>query len=272
MGTSREWVIREEDLLRLLGDVQADVETAALRARIEVHPHLGGSALLSTTPEEVGAGTTWTCGEFDFGEGATLAAGPRNTFADGMREAARLIQLWQSFEPAHSVLHAVHQRDASRIIGFWPARLREFAGDADLQQPAASGAATGREALLAESAQSTLNPALPFSNCQFRICDLPGQCRSAGRCHHPARVERSDGVVMPRELSEEMVRAALAVCWPSLYREALFNDGDGANMRAETTARANTVAQQYRAIQRAAIAFTNNPHMAHTPTVHNQKT
>lgn len=26
----------------------------------------------------------------------------------------------------------------------------------------------------------------PFSNCRFQICDLPGQCRGEGKCHHPA--------------------------------------------------------------------------------------
>lgn len=25
----------------------------------------------------------------------------------------------------------------------------------------------------------------PFSNCSFRVCDLPGQCRGEGECHHP---------------------------------------------------------------------------------------
>lgn len=34
---------------------------------------------------------------------------------------------------------------------------------------------------LGENADS--NP--PFSNCSFRICDLPGQCRAEGKCHHP---------------------------------------------------------------------------------------
>ncbi|WP_321820748.1 MULTISPECIES: hypothetical protein [unclassified Burkholderia] len=29
----------------------------------------------------------------------------------------------------------------------------------------------------------------PFQNCQFRVCDLPGQCRSEGACHHPAGVD-----------------------------------------------------------------------------------
>ncbi|MBN3776188.1 hypothetical protein G3O06_01240 [Burkholderia sp. Ac-20345] len=27
----------------------------------------------------------------------------------------------------------------------------------------------------------------PFANCSFRHCDLPGQCKSEGACHHPAR-------------------------------------------------------------------------------------
>ncbi|ALA45429.1 hypothetical protein ADP64_000041 [Achromobacter phage phiAxp-2] len=26
----------------------------------------------------------------------------------------------------------------------------------------------------------------PFDNCSFRMCDLPGQCRGEGKCHHPA--------------------------------------------------------------------------------------
>jgi len=26
----------------------------------------------------------------------------------------------------------------------------------------------------------------PFDNCSFNLCDLPGQCRGEGKCHHPA--------------------------------------------------------------------------------------
>jgi hypothetical protein len=33
----------------------------------------------------------------------------------------------------------------------------------------------------------------PFSNCQFRECDLPGQCRSEGKCHHPRAAGASEG-------------------------------------------------------------------------------
>lgn len=25
----------------------------------------------------------------------------------------------------------------------------------------------------------------PFAECKFELCDLPGQCRGEGRCHHP---------------------------------------------------------------------------------------
>ena len=35
----------------------------------------------------------------------------------------------------------------------------------------------------AQAEQQDTNP--PFANCSFRICDLPGQCRGEGKCHHP---------------------------------------------------------------------------------------
>lgn len=33
----------------------------------------------------------------------------------------------------------------------------------------------------------------PFANCSFRICDLPGQCRGEGECHHPKAEQQGDG-------------------------------------------------------------------------------
>jgi hypothetical protein len=33
----------------------------------------------------------------------------------------------------------------------------------------------------------------PFSNCSFRLCDLPGQCRGEGKCHHPKVEQQGDG-------------------------------------------------------------------------------
>jgi hypothetical protein len=32
----------------------------------------------------------------------------------------------------------------------------------------------------------------PFTNCQFKYCDLIGQCKSEGKCYHP-RVEKPQG-------------------------------------------------------------------------------
>lgn len=37
-----------------------------------------------------------------------------------------------------------------------------------------------------KTAEELLDGAIPpFANCQFRVCDLPGQCRAEGACHHP---------------------------------------------------------------------------------------
>jgi hypothetical protein len=32
----------------------------------------------------------------------------------------------------------------------------------------------------------------PFANCRFQICDLPGQCKGEGKCHHPAALLQSN--------------------------------------------------------------------------------
>jgi hypothetical protein len=43
----------------------------------------------------------------------------------------------------------------------------------------------GGEVLSDKSASDAQPKNAPFANCQFRECDLPGQCRSEGKCHHP---------------------------------------------------------------------------------------
>jgi hypothetical protein len=40
------------------------------------------------------------------------------------------------------------------------------------------------EDVLRRAAERHFKP--PFDNCSFRMCDLPGQCRGEGKCHHPA--------------------------------------------------------------------------------------
>ncbi|MDR8400076.1 hypothetical protein NE850_27585 [Paraburkholderia sp. USG1] len=42
----------------------------------------------------------------------------------------------------------------------------------------------------------------PFSNCRFKFCDLPGQCRDEGKCHHPA-VPAAQPVEQTRALTDD---------------------------------------------------------------------
>lgn len=60
----------------------------------------------------------------------------------------------------------------------------------------------------------------PFSNCRFRECDLPGQCRGEGKCHHPAvsAADRSE----PRKVPDAVVCAIQA------YGDARADNGDSA--------------------------------------------
>lgn len=48
-----------------------------------------------------------------------------------------------------------------------------------------------------------------FKNCRYAVCDLPGQCRIEGRCHHPKPMTEVD---MERlELLEELYSNAHAL-------------------------------------------------------------
>lgn len=49
----------------------------------------------------------------------------------------------------------------------------------------------------------------PFDNCSFRMCDLPGQCRGEGKCHHPASAPVADeraahGYGSPADVSQRI--------------------------------------------------------------------
>ena len=33
---------------------------------------------------------------------------------------------------------------------------------------------------------SAAGPTPPYANCSFKYCDIPGQCKAEGKCHHPA--------------------------------------------------------------------------------------
>ncbi|MBB5546630.1 hypothetical protein [Paraburkholderia fungorum] len=81
----------------------------------------------------------------------------------------------------------------------------------------------------------------PFSNCRFRECDLPGQCKSEGRCHHPATAQ-------PADLENRAERAAKALererCkqfeWSDDEFEIWWNKDDRCN-RADRIAEARLI-------------------------------
>ncbi|WP_033460366.1 hypothetical protein [Bordetella bronchiseptica] len=72
------------------------------------------------------------------------------------------IQAWTPTAAAFSIPDGEHQLFLS------PAALQA--------SPVAGGAAH-------EPLPGRFKP--PFDNCSFRMCDLPGQCRGEGKCHHP---------------------------------------------------------------------------------------
>lgn len=64
----------------------------------------------------------------------------------------------------------------------------------------------------------------PYSNCKYQMCDLPGQCRTEGRCHHPASsAPTAMGTCDPiQDLKKSRARAALARFSPSIPAPGLF--------------------------------------------------
>lgn len=56
---------------------------------------------------------------------------------------------------------------------------------------------------------------------------------------------------LPETPSPEMIRAALAVQWPAIYRDGLYMECDGPRTREETNRRVEVIRQQYRAMLNA---------------------
>jgi hypothetical protein len=66
----------------------------------------------------------------------------------------------------------------------------------------------------------------PFSNCQFEICDLPGQCKGASRCHHPLTVVDVRQLLTERnECVEEIKRLREALAYLLLVKSHKDNAG-----------------------------------------------
>ncbi|WP_338509100.1 hypothetical protein [Burkholderia gladioli] len=82
---------------------------------------------------------------------------------------ARAILEYVDAAPAAPVAEAEPTPMRGRLISSGP-----FAGRAV--------APVAAQAVAADGAAPT---GTPFENCQFRNCDLPGQCKAEGKCHHP---------------------------------------------------------------------------------------
>lgn len=65
-----------------------------------------------------------------------------------------------------------------------PQASAPVAGEATKPRPPMLRIAGVSEDVLRRAATRNFTP--PFGNCSFRMCDLPGQCRGEGKCHHPS--------------------------------------------------------------------------------------
>jgi hypothetical protein len=52
----------------------------------------------------------------------------------------------------------------------------------------------------------------PFDNCKFQICDLPGQCKGEGKCHHPAK-HAKDEITLPITEYEQLMADKKRLDW-----------------------------------------------------------
>lgn len=51
----------------------------------------------------------------------------------------------------------------------------------------------------------------PYPNCQFRLCDLPGQCIGEGKCHHPRAPEYSLSAIEREEMNRALLTSAVII-------------------------------------------------------------
>jgi hypothetical protein len=57
----------------------------------------------------------------------------------------------------------------------------------------------------------------PFTNCQFKYCDLIGQCKSEGKCHHPRAEKQGEYETLKKDA--ERMEYKLKLVMP-LFEEA----------------------------------------------------
>ena len=76
------------------------------------------------------------------------------------------------------------------------------------------------------------SPPAPFNNCEFKICDLRGQCIGEGKCHHPIKptdessrtiADQAEYIAMLKlnnkfkDEANQKLREALEFCAGTLY-------------------------------------------------------
>ena len=70
------------------------------------------------------------------------------------------------------------QKESIRYAADWLARSEDIGNQKHAERL--------RSVIVASASAEPVATNAPFSNCQFRECDLPGQCKGEGKCHHPA--------------------------------------------------------------------------------------
>jgi hypothetical protein len=79
------------------------------------------------------------------------------------------------------------------------------------QEPVGINGLTEAETSASMSVMGLSKPQAPYPNCRFKICDLPGQCKGEGKCHHPAVQQAQEPVPTQITVTEDMHRAAVKV-------------------------------------------------------------
>ncbi len=105
-----------------------------------------------------------------------------------------------------------------------------------------------------------LMPTPPFDNCRYQMCDLPGQCRSEGKCHHPRMAEATRPAPAP---SGDEVENMAIVLHNVDWRQQVGLNPDGSPRSWET----NPEKDWWRKLAKAALSSMQSRSAVDTPKV-----